>query len=163
MDYVLVKPASSFGTLWYDMADAASITQELELEENVSAPIQAGEKLGTVTLKFSGEEITTVDLVATSSVELSKFKYYTALIQHFPKTEWLTRAILFSVLLSAIYIALCVYSHILYLNRKKPLRPIYLHPNSAAVKKDAARRPRRPAQQKRAAPPKKPDDHKPRS
>ncbi len=163
VDYVLVKPAKSFGTLWYDMADVASITQELELAENVSAPIKAGEKLGTVTLKFSGEDITSVDLIATSSVELSRFKYYTALIQHFPKTEWLTRAILFSVLLSAIYIALCVYSHILYVNRKKPLQPIYLHPNSAAVKKDAARRPRKPAQRKRPAPPKKPDNQKPKS
>lgn len=136
-DYVLVKPADSFGMLWYDMADVGSVTQELDLKKNVSAPVSKGDVLGSVTLKFSGEEIATMDLVATSSVQLSKTKYYLALAKHFPKTEWLTRAILFSVLLCAVYTAICLYSHIQYLNRRKPAAPVHLKPNSAAVKREA--------------------------
>lgn len=136
-DYVLVKPAKSYGMLWYDAADVNSITQDIELRSNVSAPVNQGDVLGSVTLKFSGEEITTVDLVATSSVELSNMKYYLALAKHFPKTEWLGRAILFSILLSAIYIALCAYSHMQYLKRRKPVTPVHLKPNSAAVKREA--------------------------
>ncbi len=136
-DYVLVKPISSFGMLWYDLADVNSVTQEIELRKTVSAPVKKGDVLGTVTLKFSGEEITTVDLVATSNVELSKLKYYLALIRDFPKTDWLTRAILFSILLCAIYIALCLYSHIQYLKRRQPVTPVHLKPNSSAVKREA--------------------------
>ena len=136
-DYVLVKPISSFGMLWYDLADVNSITQEIDLRKTVSAPVKKGDILGTVTLKFSGEEISTVDLVATSNVELSKLKYYMALIKYFPKTDWLTRAILFSILLCAVYIALCLYSHIQYLKRRQPVTPVHLKPNSAAVKREA--------------------------
>ncbi len=136
-DYVLVKPVKSFGMLWYDAADANSITQDIDLRSNVSAPVKKGDVLGTVTLKFSGEEVATVDLVATSSVELSQFKYYLALAKHFPKTEWLLRAILFSVLFCAIYIALCAYSHMQYLKRRKPATPVHLKPNSAAALREA--------------------------
>lgn len=136
-DYVLVKPAVSCGMLWYDMADSGSITQELDLKQSVSAPVKKGDVLGSVTLKFSGEQIASIDLVATSSVELSKMKYYLALTKHFPKTEWLTRAILLSILLCAIYLAICLYSHIQYLNRRKPATPVHLKPNSAAVKREA--------------------------
>ena len=135
-NYVLVKPEKAFGTLWYDQADETSIVQDIELRENVTAPVKKGEVLGTVTLKFSGEEIARVNLIATSGVELSKFKYYTALVKHFPKTPWLTRAIMFSIVFGLIYIALCVYSHIQYLQRKKTA-PIHLRPNSSAARKEA--------------------------
>lgn len=136
-NYVLVRPEKSYGTLWYDKADESAIVQEIVLKENVSAPVEAGEVLGTVTLKFSGEEIVKINLVATSSVGLSKFKYYWAVAKHFPKTPWLARAILLSLLVGAIYIALCVYAHIQYLQRKKNAAPVHLKPNSAAIKKAA--------------------------
>ena len=136
-DYVLVKPAHSFGTMWYDSADINSVTQEIELKQSVSAPVQKGDVLGSVTLKFSGEEIAKVDLVATSSVELSMPKYYLALAKHFPRTQWLTTAILFSVLLCAVYLAICLYSHLQYLKRRKPVTPGHLTTNSAAVKREA--------------------------
>ncbi len=144
VDYVLVKPASSYMTLWYDTADTAAIVQDVKLDENVSAPVEVGEKLGTVTLKYSGEVIATVDLVATSAVELSKFKYYLALVQHFPKTSWLWRSVLVSLLLCAIYIAVCVYSHVCYKQKLKPIEPVHLKPRVAAVKKEASKAPRKP-------------------
>ena len=148
VDYVLVRPDRSFGTLWYDSADINSVVQEVELRDNVSAPVKKGQQLGTVTLKFSGEDITTIDLVATSSVELSKFKYYMALIRHFPKTSWVTYAVILSILLGLIYIALCIYAHIRFLQRRKGIQPVHLQPNSAAVRKEA-REAERKARQKR--------------
>ena len=78
-----------------------------------------------------------MNLVATSDVELSKFRYYMELVKHFPKTDWITRAVLFSILLCAVYAALCLYSHIQYLKRRKPATPVHLKPNSAAVKREA--------------------------
>ncbi len=159
-DYVLVKPKESFMTLWYDTADMASIVQEVELYENVSAPVNEGEKLGEVTLKFAGEEIATIDLVATSEVKLSTFKYYMGLVQHFPKTDWLMKAVIISLLLCAIYIALCVYAHICYKQRLKPVSPVHLKPKASAVKREAAQRTtreRREQNQKRS-PPRNPEN-----
>lgn len=139
-DYVLVKPKNAFMTLWYDTADMSSIVQDVTLYENVSAPVEAGEKLGEVTLKFSGEVIATIDLVATSSVKLSTYKYYLGLIQHFPKTPWLTNAIIISILLCAIYIALCIYAHVYHKQRLKPVQPVHLKPKASAVKRESAQR-----------------------
>jgi len=137
VDYVLVKPAKSFMTLWYDGADANSIVQDIKLEDNVSAPVTEGQKLGTVTLKFSGQELATLDLLATSSVELSQRKYYWALIKHFPQTPWLSRGIFISFFVCLIYIALCFYSQMLYKQRKA--EAVHLKPNASAVKKEAAK------------------------
>ena len=137
IDYVLVRPAKAYYTLWYDMADSSSVVQDIDLPESVSAPVKAGDKIGTVTLKFSGEDIAAVDLIATSDVELSSMKYYAALVKYFPKTPWMKYAIIASVLLCAIYIALCVYSHIMYLQRRKQAQPVHLRPNSSAAKREA--------------------------
>ena len=139
VDYVLVKPAKSFMTLWYDGADSNSIVQDIKLEDNVSAPVKEGQKLGTVTLKFSGQELATLDLLATSSVELSQSKYYWALIRHFPKTEWLSRGIFISFLVCLIYIVLCAYANMLYKQRSKAVEPVHLKPKASEVKKEAAK------------------------
>ena len=137
VDYVLVKPAKSFMTLWYDGADVNAIVQEVKLEDNVSAPVEQGEKLGTVTLKFSGQELETIDLIATSSIKLSEGKYYLALAKHFPQTEWLTRGIFLSVILCAVYLVLCIYAHVLYVQKPKSPEPVHLRPKASAVKKEA--------------------------
>ncbi len=150
-NYVLVRPAKPYMALWYDMADMASIVQEVKLKDNVSAPVQEGDVLGTVTLKFSGEEIVTIDLIATSSVELSNYKYYLTLIQHFPKTPWLMKAVLISLLLCSIYIVICLYAHICYKNKLKPIEPIHLKPKASAVKREAAKKQK--AQSKRRSAP----------
>lgn len=138
-DYVLVKPAKSYMTLWYDGADSNAIAQEVKLEDNISAPVQEGQKLGTVTLKYSGQELTTIDLVATTSIELSKKKYYLALAKHFPDTPWLTRAIFLSVLVCAIYLALCFYAQAVFRQKAKTPAPVHLKPKASAVKKEAVR------------------------
>ncbi|MBQ8927769.1 MAG: D-alanyl-D-alanine carboxypeptidase [Oscillospiraceae bacterium] len=144
VDYVLVRPEKSYMTLWNDTADMATVIQDVELQENVSAPVKQGEKLGVVTLKFAGEDIAKIDLVATSAVELSAYKYYLTLIQHFPETEWMKRAILFSILFCAIYIVLCIYAHILHTQRRKTAPPVHLKPNSAAAKREARPMNKRP-------------------
>ena len=137
VDYVLVRPVKSFMSLWYDGADINSIVQEVQLQDNVSAPVEEGEKLGTVTLKFSGQELAVIDLVATSSVELSQKKYYLALAKHFPHTEWMNRAIFLSGILCAVYLVLCIYAHVLYTQKPKAPEPVHLHPKASAVKKEA--------------------------
>ncbi len=137
VDYVLVRPEKSFMTLWYDGADINSVIQEIKLQDNVSAPVKEGEKLGTVTLKFSGQELAVIDLVSTSSVELSQKKYYLALAKHFPHTEWLTRAIFLSAVLCAVYLVLCIYAHVLYTQKPKSPEPVHLKPKASVVKREA--------------------------
>ena len=138
-DYVLVKPAKSYMMLWYDGADSNAIAQDIKLENNISAPVQEGQKLGTVTLKYSGQELTTIDLVATTSVELSKKKYYITLAKHFPDTPWLTRAIFLSVLICAVYISLCFYAQAVHKQKAQTHAPVHLKPKASAIKKEGTK------------------------
>ena len=46
-----------------------NIEQTVTIDENISAPIQEGQKLGTATYSINGEVLTTVDLIASNSVD----------------------------------------------------------------------------------------------
>lgn len=50
-----------------------NINQEIELNENIMAPISEGEKLGTVKYVLDGETLATADLVANSTIEKTNF------------------------------------------------------------------------------------------
>ena len=45
-----------------------NIEQSISIDENISAPIQEGQKLGTATYSMNGEVLATVDLIASNSV-----------------------------------------------------------------------------------------------
>lgn len=70
-DSVNLKPAEGFKREWPDNIDVSDVKQTIELKENVVAPVHEGDVLGTLTLTYNGEKLTSVDLVATSSVDRS--------------------------------------------------------------------------------------------
>ena len=49
------------------------LSYELDLVEAVSAPVDAGQRLGTLTVSSAGETLTTVDIVAAEAVERLSF------------------------------------------------------------------------------------------
>ena len=60
------------------------IVQNVQLEQNVSAPIEQNQKLGTITYSIDGETIATVDIVAENRVEKETF----AQITKYVYTKW---------------------------------------------------------------------------
>ncbi len=72
VDYVIVKPAQEFARIWNTRIPLSSIHEIIKVEENVVAPIRAGDKLGTLELQYGGETLVTVDLVATTDVARSQ-------------------------------------------------------------------------------------------
>ena len=56
------------GTLLEKGSDK-NVEQTLTLEENISAPVEQGQKLGEVSFLLDGEVLSTVDIVAKESVE----------------------------------------------------------------------------------------------
>ena len=62
--------------------------RKVDLPAEVEAPVEAGEKLGTVTLTYDGQEYGTLDLVATASVERSELLYRLDRIQRFFDQLW---------------------------------------------------------------------------
>lgn len=68
VDYVIVKPDAEFSCIWNTRIPLSSIHEIITLEEDVIAPVKAGQKLGTIELQYGGETLTTVDLIATTDV-----------------------------------------------------------------------------------------------
>ena len=82
-DYVTVQPSGALeATLPNDIV-MENFERKVDLPAEVEAPVEAGEKLGTVTLTYDGQEYGTLDLVATASVERSELLYRLDRIQRF--------------------------------------------------------------------------------
>lgn len=130
VDYVLVKPEEEFTYLWYDGIDLALVKPETHCPDSIKAPVSKGQNLGTVDLKYSGETLGTVNLVAVSDVKRSSSKYNLYAASAFIKSPWFKNAIIVSSVLSGIYILICIYAYVCYKNRQKPVKPIYTVPKA---------------------------------
>ncbi|MDE6539640.1 MAG: serine hydrolase [Ruminococcus sp.] len=120
-DYVLARPKEEVSMLWYDEIDVA-VVNKYDIKwynKSLYAPVKKGDPLGEVTLKYNGEELGTIELVAVSDVERSSSKYNLYAIKQFVGSKWCKNALTVSCILCVIYIIVCIYSYILYRNRKK--------------------------------------------
>jgi len=66
-DWVNAVPAGETALL-VDKGQLSAITAEVTLEEQVKAPVEAGQRLGTVTLQVQGEPLAAIPLVAPETV-----------------------------------------------------------------------------------------------
>jgi D-alanyl-D-alanine carboxypeptidase (penicillin-binding protein 5/6) len=136
-DYVLARPANDVSLLWYDDIDISLIKKDDIVwdTDSLTAPVSKGDHLGKVTLKYSGEELATVDLVAVSDVKRSSSKYNIYAVKMFRQSDWFKKAILISIVLCSIYIVICIYSFICYKNNSKPVKSVYAVPKVKNNKK----------------------------
>ena len=129
-DYVLAKPKNEVSILWYDEVDISTINKSniVWYYDKLNAPVNKGDVLGEVTLTYSGEVLTTVELVAVSDVNKSFLKYNAYAMTMFPKSSWFKNAFMISFLLCALYIIVCIYSWVVFKNKQKPIKPKYAVP-----------------------------------
>lgn len=71
-DYISVVVDGTLEAFLPNDVVASDFEWTTDLPESVEAPIQAGDKIGTLTLTLEGEEYGTVDLVAVNDVERSQ-------------------------------------------------------------------------------------------
>ena len=72
MDHVTVHPAKDIEVFLPKVLGAGDLERTITLEEPVEAPVEKGQKLGTMTLSYDGVTYATVDLLASFDVEASK-------------------------------------------------------------------------------------------
>lgn len=87
-DYVTVRPSGSLSVTLPDDIDISSFERVVDCPETVEAPVEAGQKLGTVTMTYNGQEYGTLDLVANSTVARSELLYRLDQIQRFFSQLW---------------------------------------------------------------------------
>lgn len=121
-NYVIVKPKTGYSCIWCDTADIDSIQKVINLKENVKAPVAAGDTLGTIQLKLSGEVLSEIDLIAGSSVERSLWKYNLSIIPVFFRSDYIGKAVKTALILSIVYLGACIFFFVRYKMERKRRR-----------------------------------------
>lgn len=97
-----------YGTVPNDI-DLADVERVVDVPETVDAPVEAGQKLGTMRISYNGVDYGQVDLVALTGASLSKVLYYTDRIERFFKGNAFKLTVLGIVAVLAVYFMLLVY------------------------------------------------------
>lgn len=132
--YVLVHPKEDCILLWCKSVDTSAVQKVIHLDEDVQAPVKTGDELGSMELKFSGEVIATVPLVAVNDVDRSFTKFNLYALENFPNSPWFRYGIIAGCVLTVLYIALCIYAAYHAKKSVTPEDPIHLIPHATQFK-----------------------------
>lgn len=97
-DHLVVQPRGSIERTMpvdYDPDKAELVTS---LPESVEAPVEAGQKLGTVTLTYNGRDYGTLDLVTVSGAARSETQYRIKVIKEYLDLWWVKALVAAGVL-----------------------------------------------------------------
>lgn len=98
-DYVTVQPVGSLEATIPKIYDPRQAELKMELAESVEAPVEQGQKLGTVTLVYNGKVYGTLDMAASFDVSRSDFQYYVKVVQDYLAKWWVKALIAAGVVL----------------------------------------------------------------
>lgn len=116
-DYVNVRPQDEYACLWPKDIPASDIKKKITLTESVVAPVTAGDVLGSIQLTYSGQVITTVNLVATNTVERAEAKSDVKVAKHFTDSKYFKFAIIAVIAIIVLY--LFVFMMFIYIRKKR--------------------------------------------
>ncbi len=118
-DSIILYPADGLMTLLPIEGDGSESVKIFDLPESVAAPIKAGDVIGTVTLQLSGQELGTVDLIATTDVARNDFLFVLAKIGEFFSTTYFKVFLLTTLVLVGGYAALYTIATRQYRNSRR--------------------------------------------
>ncbi len=134
--FVLVKPEHSVSILWCTDVDISAVQRVPSYYENISAPIQKGDVLGSLDLKFSGEVIATTPLVAVSDVKRSPLKHNAvAFVTYFTDSDVFSAfhvSLIIAGIISVGYIIICIYAAFSAAQRQKAAQAVHIVPRSVS-------------------------------
>ncbi|MBO5670967.1 MAG: D-alanyl-D-alanine carboxypeptidase [Clostridia bacterium] len=105
VDYVTLVPATSLVRYLPTDLDPAVITVSYNTyDESLTAPVEAGQVCGIVTVTAGDEILGSADLIATSSVTRSEFLFFLERIKGFTSSRFFRATIVFVILFSIAYV-----------------------------------------------------------
>ncbi|MBQ8134240.1 MAG: D-alanyl-D-alanine carboxypeptidase [Clostridia bacterium] len=119
-DKIQLAPAKSYSTIMPDNVEIESIDKIYNVPETIDAPVKEGDKVGTITLSYANQELATIDLLASESVDRSDLLTAMDGLKTVATSRWFIIAvIIIGVLIFTYIIIVTVY------NRKKQAhRPV---------------------------------------
>lgn len=70
-DYVVAVPSRDYETMMPNDFDAEKLELVTQVPESINAPVEKGETVGSVLVRYDGKDYQTVDLIAADSLDLS--------------------------------------------------------------------------------------------
>lgn len=119
-DHVTLATDEQCTTLMPADLQVSSVQYIYDLPERIDAPVEKGQVVGTLRLILADEEIGTVPLIATDSIEASKFLTFLGWFENAIHSFWLKFVMIAVILLLTVYIYLFV-----RINRRKRRRGKY--------------------------------------
>ena len=124
-DSVVVRPKENVSMLLPDDVDPAAlqrsytITSQQEGAEPLVAPINAGDVLGEISFVYNGKTYGPIDLVANTSVELSKLAHMKSEIQNTLNKTWVKWLIVALIAIIVLYFAFIIRYNAMRRRRRK--------------------------------------------
>lgn len=108
---VNLVPKQALSCMWLKTESTANIDMDeiIPAYETLNAPIKKDDVLAVLNVKYRGEVIGTVDLMAISDVEFSSVKYVSQVFKDYWKSKQLKKAIKVWLLLTVVYIIFTIY------------------------------------------------------
>ena len=127
-DYVNLRPSTSISLLLpndYDPGEFEFVPQVYSLQrgEKVTAPVTAGEVLGEITVLRDGQIVGTANLVAASSVDLSRTQYIVSHLRETARSTAFLVIVLIVILVLGAYIAWVIVYRVKYSRYRKAAAP----------------------------------------
>lgn len=119
-DKIQLSPAKSYSTILPDDVAITSIDKTYNIPSSIEAPIKEGEKVGTVTLSYANNELVTIDLVASETVDRSELLTAIDSIKNVITSKWFIISVAAVVFLIIVYIIIVA----IYRRKKKSQRPV---------------------------------------
>ena len=111
MDYVTLAPEKTMTVFLPTDTDLSSEVSYSwhTYEDEVSAPVEAGDEAGVITVSYGSELIGTCKLVTTASIPRSEFLFFLDRIEDFTKSRFFKGTIAAAVLLALAYILITAF------------------------------------------------------
>jgi len=119
-DTLAYTAEKSYSTILPNDVDASSVIITPHLPKSVTAPVKKGYVIGTATISYAGQELTTVNLVAAESVERSELLHTVDAAKLIFTSTWFLVIVALIIILLIIYIILAI----MYNRKKKNLRRV---------------------------------------
>jgi len=114
-DKLLLVTQGSFSAILPKDVESSSLDIVTNIPESVTAPVIEGDVIGTATVSYANQELTTVNLIASETVERSKILFYMEYAKKILKSRGMMIAVCVFIILLILYIILTI----IYNNKKK--------------------------------------------
>ncbi len=119
-DTIQLSPEDSYSTILPDDVSVSSITRTYNVPESIDTPVKAGDVIGTMTLSYNDQELCTINLVATETVDRSELLTSLDAIKNVVTSKWFIISISVIGLLIFIYLIIVI----VYNRKRKRQRPV---------------------------------------